>query len=223
MLAAYLWQQPRPPQAAAATPAVVVAAETAPRKVLELACGSAALPGLALALGGHDEVTFADLPEVLPLARRNVRCNARSWGVDLSHRVRFLRFDWQDAVPPELSADLILGSDIVYGEGHIEPIRRWLRTLLRRQRVGAPPAEAVLAGENRSGTLGKLLAKLAGDGIEVTPLPIPESFADARWEHPHPYSKLELYRLRSGGALACPDTGATTGKEDDHRIKMSSA
>ena len=51
MLATHFWQEQRP----------------APLRVLELACGSAALPGLTLALGGH-EVTFADLPDVLPLA-----------------------------------------------------------------------------------------------------------------------------------------------------------
>ena len=199
-------------------------AAAAPRlRVLEVACGGAALPGLSLALRGHD-VVLADLPEVLPMAARNVRRNARRWGVDLggggggggggegsqegdgSGSVKYVGFDWEQEVPQDLHFDLIVGSDIVYAESHIPHIRRWLRTLLSRSSSSrgnsARPTEALISGENRSGTLGKLMAQLAADGIEVEPLPLPAAFVGARWEHPHPYSLLELYRLRQGAAAA---------------------
>ena len=199
MLATHLWQVP--PTAALQPP------QQAPLRVLELACGGAALPGMALALAGH-HVTFADLPGVLPQAARNVQHNAARWGAVLGDRARFLPFDWRSPVPPGLDGwpDLIVGSDIVYAESHIDHIRRWLRAfLLRPDRPGAPPAEAVLSGENRSDTLRGLLSGLAADGVEVIPVPVPSCFVGARWEAPHPYSKLELYRLRRGGGASATD------------------
>jgi hypothetical protein len=186
MLGAYLWQTPRPGKL----------------RVLELACGAAALPGVALALGGH-HVTFADLPEVLPLATRNVQLNADQWGVDLAGSTQLMGFNWQHEVPEGLGLnyDLVVGSDICYAEDHIEHIRRWLRTLLLCQRdgVGDPDLSvtptAIIAGENRSGTLGKLMELLGGDGVDVARVPVLEPFA--RFGKPH---GLELYHLTRGSA-----------------------
>jgi predicted nicotinamide N-methyase len=198
MLAAHLWQEPR----------------QGPLRVLELACGAAALPGLALALGGH-HVTFADLAEVLPLARKNVQLNAEKWGVmDLESRTHFMTFNWHDEVPEDLCFDLIIGSDIVYGDDHIEHIRRWLRTLLGRNNGNVPVTEAIVSGENRKGTLERLLQRLGDDGIQVGALSVPEAFIGPRFERPHPYHRLELHRLSYGncGAVMVDEvSGAVTG------------
>ena len=190
MLAFYFWQ-------------IETASPLSPLRVLELACGSAALPGLALTLGGRHHCTFADLPTVIPLTKENVSLNARQWEVDVSHSVAFMEFDWAAEVPEGLSFDLIIGSDIVFAEDHIQDIRRWLRTLLTRERDN--PVRAVIAGENRSGTFEKLMQGLSDDGVTVKLMDVPEAFA--RFERPHPYSQLELRQLTYGG----DDSGSRGG------------
>jgi predicted nicotinamide N-methyase len=180
MLAVHLWPTPLP--------------EAGPLRVLELACGSAALPGVALALGGH-HVTFADLPEVIPLVTRNVQLNARKWGLDLSSRTKFMSFKWQDEVPLGLSFDLIVGSDIVFVNKNVHDIRRWLRTLVCHS-ANATRTEAIIAGVDRNGTLSELMQGLSNDGIEVTPMQVPKLFS--KFKRPHAYSRLELHRLTCG-------------------------
>jgi predicted nicotinamide N-methyase len=180
MLAVHLWPTPLP--------------QAGPLHVLELACGSAALPGVALALSGH-HVIFADLPEVLPLVTKNVQLNARKWGLDLSSRTKFMRFKWQDEVPLGLSFDLIVASDITFVHKNVQDIRRWLRTLVCRN-ANATRTEALIAGVNRNGTLSKLMQGLSNDGVEVRTMQVPKPFS--KFKHPHAYSRLELHRLTCG-------------------------
>mmetsp|Transcript_13582 Transcript_13582/g.39555 ORF Transcript_13582/g.39555 Transcript_13582/m.39555 type:complete len:258 (-) Transcript_13582:254-1027(-) len=85
---------------------------TTPRTCLELGCGSSALLGMAAAAAGGFSVTATDLPQVIKLARRNLRRNEETVGVSGGH-VRTRVLHWGEAAEQE-TFDLIVGADILY-------------------------------------------------------------------------------------------------------------
>jgi hypothetical protein len=80
--------------------------------VLEVGCGLG-LPGIA-ALSSGLNVTFSDLDGT---ALRFAASNARLNGFE---KFQTLQFDWNDP-PPELNADIILASDLIYELRAINP------------------------------------------------------------------------------------------------------
>ena len=148
-LAIYLWEQHN---------------DTArPLEVLELACGGSALPGLAMALRGH-AVTFAELPQVLEHTRTTVSHNLQR--ASSPGETTFEAFAWSHKAI-ERSFDLVIGSDICYSPEHVGDIARWVREI---------GAEALIAGEDRSGTFTKLKEAMVADGHRVARVPLPKWF-----------------------------------------------
>jgi len=110
------------------------------KTVLELGAGTA-LPGLVAAFCGA-RVTLTDLDDAaLRAARAGVKLNGLScacvplgWG------------DWA-ALAALPSADLVLGSDVLYDSGHFDLLLATVAELLRR---GKPGARFVTAYQHRS-------------------------------------------------------------------------
>ncbi len=104
------------------------------RRVLDLGCGPGGVGVLAALLGAQS--TLADVrPEAIALARRNASRN----GVTVST----VAFDW-DAPPPGLGPfDAILAADVLYGDGMLRGVLRFVKTHL------APTGRAVLTDPMR--------------------------------------------------------------------------
>ena len=118
------------------------------RRLLDLGCGPGAA-GLAAALLGA-EVVLADVaPAAVALAARNAARN----GLPAVAR----QVDW-DAPPADLGAfDVILAADVLYGDGMLRGVLRFLKAHLR------PDGLAYLADPNRvmsGGVVGA--ARLSG-------------------------------------------------------------
>ena len=149
-------------------------------RVLELACGSSALPGTVMAICGHN-VTFADLPAVLEDTRRAVSHNLQRVGGEPG-ATSFEGYTWsQEPLAGEF--DLVIGSDVVYAREHVSDVARWLRTL---------ETDALLAGEDRSGLLTQLRESMVADGLRVTALPLPRVF----WRRGSQHPALELMSVQ---------------------------
>jgi predicted nicotinamide N-methyase len=90
-------------------------------EALELGCGLG-LPGV-VALARGLRVTFSDYdPAALEFAAHNARLN----GFD---EFRALRLDWRNP-PEDLRVPVVLGSDLVYEVGSVEPLAGLIRRVL---------------------------------------------------------------------------------------------
>eukprot|EP00756_Hemistasia_phaeocysticola_P064022 Hpha_TRINITY_DN7477_c0_g1::TRINITY_DN7477_c0_g1_i2::g.95889::m.95889 len=83
-------------------------------QVVELGSGCG-LGGLVAAACGARSVALTDLPEALPLLRRNLRANSFVlWGCNVSVKP----YTWGSPDLPVDSVDLILAADLVYRDEH---------------------------------------------------------------------------------------------------------
>jgi predicted nicotinamide N-methyase len=121
------------------------------RRVLELGAGTG-LPGIVAASFGARVVQTDKLELAMSVCRRNGERN----GVrDVAYR----QVDWTDWQDPE-RYDWILGSDILYGEGMHEPLRRIFAAAL------APGGRLLLSDPFRKPSLG-LLETLEAEGWTI--------------------------------------------------------
>ncbi len=121
-------------------------------EALEIGCGLG-LPGV-VALARGLSMTFSDYdPAALEFAAHNARLN----GFD---GFRVLRLDWRNP-PEDLSAPVVLGSDLVYEVSSVEPLAALIRRVLR------PGGVCLLADLER--VPGQLLRdRLTAEGLTFT-------------------------------------------------------
>ena len=103
-------------------------------RVIDLGCGLGGVGILAAKLGA--DATLVDIrDEALALAKRNAELN----GV----KVHTARFDWNEP-PPDLGAfDAVFGADVLYGDGMLRGVLRFVRAHL------APGGRGVIADPMR--------------------------------------------------------------------------
>mmetsp|Transcript_8943 Transcript_8943/g.20679 ORF Transcript_8943/g.20679 Transcript_8943/m.20679 type:complete len:287 (+) Transcript_8943:615-1475(+) len=121
--------------------------------ILELGAGLG-LTGLQLATQFPCRLILTDLPDAMPLLRRNVQLNQEAWrqrGSNVSTRV----LEWGKPVENDIFAEisdnnlLILASDCVYWESLYEPLERTLAQLLSSSLQQQPSRFALLASVRR--------------------------------------------------------------------------
>ena len=126
------------------------------RTVLELGSGTGVL-GLAAAARGCD-VTLTDQRALLPLLRRNAEANARVIAA-AGGRARAAELDWSRAESAALAAalapDLVLCSDLVYGNDYL-PLLGLLDELASR---ASKPLDILWGFEERSDRAGLSLRR----------------------------------------------------------------
>ncbi len=113
------------------------------RRVLELGAG-VGFVGIALRMLGAAEVRMTDLPQQLPLLRRNVEANLGDDG-----SVATAALPWGGAVDGGECCDLVVASDVTYDAALVPPLARTLSSALRAQ-PAASAAGALLAIPLRS-------------------------------------------------------------------------
>ncbi|KAG9089776.1 hypothetical protein FRC06_001397 [Ceratobasidium sp. 370] len=105
---------PLPPDSALLNPALLASAH-----IVELGSGTGilgcALPPLLSTTG---RITLTDLPELVPLLRKNAK----------SDRVSVEALDWTWPILPSFSADLVLCVDCIYNTALVRPLVRVLST-----------------------------------------------------------------------------------------------
>ncbi|EOD15269.1 hypothetical protein EMIHUDRAFT_459334 [Emiliania huxleyi CCMP1516] len=143
------------------------------KAVVELGAGCGLVGLTAAALGAH--VTLTDLPENVPLLAANVSANRDAVAPPGKppQTLQARSLDWTAPLPTDLaaSADLIVGTDLLYHGCPVEDLASTLASLAR------PDAEAWLAvGRNRGGLDAFLAAslgwssRLADRATELDPL-----------------------------------------------------
>mmetsp|Transcript_23306 Transcript_23306/g.78683 ORF Transcript_23306/g.78683 Transcript_23306/m.78683 type:complete len:187 (-) Transcript_23306:329-889(-) len=137
-------------------------------RVLELGAGTG-LAGMSGALLGASHVALTDLPENLPLLRRNAALNRLAGdGVEVA------ALDWTKPPPEALLAggwDLILAADCVFWEVLFDPLIATLQALLA---AATPSAAAYLTATHRQARLAEFLRRLDGTAsLEREALPLP--------------------------------------------------
>jgi hypothetical protein len=100
------------------------------KRALELGAGSVGLPGLCL-VHMHWNVTFTDVAEMLDALRINVERNTPQ-----DHgEVRVCELVWGSNIAAaigEQGFDLVVASDVVYQDKHVEPLVATLRLTCKR-------------------------------------------------------------------------------------------
>lgn len=133
--------------------------DLAGKDVLDLGCGIG-LTGIVAARGGA-RVVFADyFPEALDLARDN----ARDLGVK---DAEFLHLDWRDNSFFR-RFDLVMASDVLYEIRNHEPIRAFLRRVLR------PQGEVIISDPQRPNAKLFFEAAASEYSVEMEQVPVQE-------------------------------------------------
>ena len=145
------------------------------RTVLELGSGTGVL-GLAAAARGCD-VTLTDQRALLPLLRRNAEANARVIAA-AGGRARAAELDWSRAESAALAAalapDLVLCSDLVYGNDYL-PLLGLLDELASR---ASKPLDILWGFEERSDRYPSPgLAEALERRFDVRPCALPDELA----------------------------------------------
>ena len=124
--------------------------DTASKRVLEVGCGMA-LSSLLLNKQNTD-ITATDYhPEVEGFLERNVRLNG-------DHEIAFEQVDWADEEDTLGLFDLIIGSDLLYEDGHVELLAQFIK------RHAKPNCEAIIVDPGR-GRKSKLSSRLSDFGF----------------------------------------------------------
>lgn len=127
--------------------------ETDGKRILEVGCGMA-LTSLLLNKQGAD-ITASDYhPEVQTFLNRNTELND-------DQAITFERADWAEEDDTLGQFDLIIGSDILYEDGHIEQLASFINNHAN------PSCEIILVDPGR-GRKTKLSKKLAEFGFDYT-------------------------------------------------------
>lgn len=137
------------------------------KRVVELGCG-VGVPGLAAALLGAAEVSLTDLPQATPWIRANISLNRGAMRASTRCEARPLL--WGEPVPAELSraVDVVLCSDLVYGEPSIaRKLVETLRSLTHGRSLVVSAHEARFAGDRGASFLDLLRA----DGFSISAVP----------------------------------------------------
>lgn len=125
--------------------------DTAGKRIMEIGCGMA-LTSLLLNKRGAD-ITASDYhPEVQTFLNRNTALNK-------DQVIPFERADWAEESATLGQFDLIVGSDILYEDGHIEQLATFINHHAK------PTCEVILVDPGR-GRKTKLSKKLAEFGFE---------------------------------------------------------
>lgn len=104
---------PSPPDAALLNPAHLASA-----RILELGSGTGILGCALLPLVPSGHITLTDLPELVPLLRKNTK----------SEKVSVEPLDWTWEILPSFVADLVLCVDCIYNTSLVRPLVRVLAT-----------------------------------------------------------------------------------------------
>lgn len=127
--------------------------DTDNKRILEVGCGMA-LTSLLLNERGAD-ITASDYhPEVETFLERNTKLNN-------GNPITFQRADWAKEVDTLGRFDLIIGSDILYEDGHVEQLANFINNHAN------PTCEVVVVDPGR-GRKTKLSAKLAEYGFDYS-------------------------------------------------------
>ena len=176
--------------ATAATPwdgGVVLAAYAATRpevfrgkRILELGCGAAALPGLAGALLGATSVILTDVDEALPVVKRRIDSAA-------APNVTVAALDWRGGVGG-LTADVVLAADVVWLQDLVEPFVGCAEALLDTG------GRLLLAHQTRSTAVDDALFEaLARRGLVFSEIPRADLAPDFRPDH------IRVFEVVRGG------------------------
>mgnify|MGYP002713033368 CR=1 FL=1 len=134
--------------------------DTSSRRILEIGCGIA-LPSLLLNHRQAD-ITATDYhPEAGPFLIRNAELNK-------DRAIRFERTGWADQNDKLGLFDLIIGSDLLYEDEHIDLLAQFI------DNHSLPSCEILLADPGR-GRKTKLALKLEETGFAIAYLEIPKS------------------------------------------------
>lgn len=153
----YIWPSARALMGAVASLAQQIAPDDprtalAGTRVLDLGCGPGGIGVLAAMLGA--DATLVDRrPEALALAQRNATLN--------DVQITTVGFDWATPPPDLGSFEAILAADILYGDGMLSGVLRFIKAHL------APTGRAVIADPMRiepAGIVGA--ARLRGFDVQ---------------------------------------------------------
>lgn len=127
--------------------------ETGSKRILEVGCGMALASLLLNKMSAN--ITATDYhPEVGKFLKRNTLLNE-------GNQIAFERVDWADKNDNLGTFDLIIGSDLLYEDPHIELLARFI------ERHSKPACEVILVDPGR-GRKNKLSTRLAEFGYTYT-------------------------------------------------------
>lgn len=129
--------------------------KTGSKRILEVGCGMA-LSSLLLNKQCADITATDHHPEVQKFLQRNVSLNE-------GKAIAFERVDWNSKSDNLGLFDLIIGSDLLYEENHIESLANFI------QKHSNPVCEVIIVDPGR-GRKNKLISRMAAFGFTATQL-----------------------------------------------------
>lgn len=142
--------------------------DTGTKRILEIGCGMA-LSSLLLNKK-HADITATDYhPETEKFLQRNTMLNGDKF-------IAFKRVAWDDKVDQLGLFDLIIGSDLLYEDNHVDSLSKFIENHAK------PACEVILVDPGR-GRKNKLSSRMTGVGYNFTHhKPSPTDYLDKKFE-----------------------------------------